>query len=171
MTLLLVTLKHLVPFIAFSTHFHAQQYIFAFTSMVSSRYRLNLCLVVQLLSHVWIFAGPWTAACQAPLFSTISHNLLKFIYIELVMLSSHLILWHTLLFLPSIFPSIGSFPMSWLFTPEGQNIGASASVTVHPMNIQGWFHGKISLQSKGPSRVFSVTCIHILFLKKVLVKL
>ena len=135
-------------------------------------YKLTLLhIVVQLLSGACLFATPRTAACQAPLFSTISHNLLKFIYIELVMLSSHLILWHTLLFLPSIFPSIGSFPMSWLFTPEGQNIGASASVTVHPMNIQGWFHGKISLQSKGPSRVFSVTCIHILFLKKVLVKL
>ena len=37
------------------------------------------------------------------------------------------------------FPASGSFPMSWLFASGGQNIGASASVSVLPMNIQGWF--------------------------------
>ena len=57
----------------------------------------------------------------------------------------------------------GSFPMSWLFTSGGQNIGASASASVFSMNIQGWFPlgltGFISLLSKGLSRVFSSTAI------------
>ena len=52
---------------------------------------------------------PWTAAYQAPLSSTISWSLLKFMVIELVMLSNHLILCHPLLLLPSIFPSIRAF--------------------------------------------------------------
>ena len=49
---------------------------------------------------------PWTAACQAPLSSTVSQSLLRFTSIELVMLSNHLILCHPLLLLLSIFPSI-----------------------------------------------------------------
>ena len=52
---------------------------------------------------------PWTVAYQAPLSSTISWSLLKFMSIESVMLSSHLILFHLLLLLPSIFPSIKVF--------------------------------------------------------------
>ena len=56
------------------------------------------------------------------------------------------------------FPASGSFPMSQLFSSDGQNIGASAVASVLPMNIQGWFPsgltGLISLQSKGLSRVF-----------------
>ena len=57
-----------------------------------------------------------------------------------------------LLLLPSIFPASGSFQMSWVFTSGGQCIGVSASASVLPMNIQGWFPlgltGLISLQSK-----------------------
>ena len=64
---------------------------------------------VYLLSHVWLFAALWTAACQAPLSSVISQSLLKFMCIESVMLSNHLILCHPLLLLPSIFPSIRLF--------------------------------------------------------------
>ena len=52
---------------------------------------------------------PWTAACQAPLSLTISQSLLKFMSIELVMPSCYFILCHSLLLLPSIFPSIGVF--------------------------------------------------------------
>ena len=62
---------------------------------------------VQSLSHVWLFATPWTAAHHA-----VHHqlpSLLKLMYIELVMPSNHLILCHPLL-LPSIFPSIRVFP-------------------------------------------------------------
>ena len=81
---------------------------------------------------------PWTAARQSPLPSTISQSLLRFMSLELVMLSNHLILCHPLLLLPSVFPSIRVFPkMSLLFASGGQILGASA--TVLPMNIQGWF--------------------------------
>ena len=64
---------------------------------------------VQSLSHVQLFVTPWTAARQASLSFTISQSLLKFISIELVMPSNHLILCHPLLLLPSIFPSIRVF--------------------------------------------------------------
>ena len=56
-----------------------------------------------------LFVTPWTAACQAPLSSTISRSLFKFISIESVMLSNHLILCYPLLCLPSIFLSIRVF--------------------------------------------------------------
>ena len=64
---------------------------------------------VQLLSHVWLFATPWTAACQASLSITNSWSLLNLMFIELVMPSNHLILCCSLLLLPSVFPSIRVF--------------------------------------------------------------
>ena len=67
---------------------------------------LSAIVVIQLLSCVPLFATPWTAAGQAPLFSTISCSLLKFMSIESVMPSNHLIICHPLLLLPSIFPTI-----------------------------------------------------------------
>ena len=54
----------------------------------------------------WLFVTPWTVAYQAPLFFTLSQSLLKFMFIELMMLSNHLILCRPLLLLPSIFPSV-----------------------------------------------------------------
>ena len=64
------------------------------------------------------------------------------------------------------FPASRSFPMNKLFTSGGQSIGASASVTVLPVNIQDWFPlgwtGWISLQSKRLSRVFSNTTVKII---------
>ena len=61
------------------------------------------------------------------------------------------------------FPASGSFPMNQFFISGGQRIGASASASVLPMNIQDWFPsgwtGCISLQSKGLSRVFSNTTV------------
>ena len=59
-----------------------------------------------MLSRVRLFATPWTAALQASLSITNSWSLLRLMSIELVMPSSHLILYHPLLLLPSIFPSI-----------------------------------------------------------------
>ena len=60
-------------------------------------------------------------------------------------------------------PASGSFPMSWLFPSGGQSIGASASASVLPINIRGWFTlgltGLISFQSKGLSSVFSNTTV------------
>ena len=96
--------------------------------------------------------------CPSP-----SPRVFKFMSIESVMPSNHLILCHPFLLLPSIFPTPGSFPTSWLFPSCGQSIGASASASVLPMNIWGWFPlgmtGMISLQSKGLSRVFSNTTV------------
>ena len=66
-------------------------------------------VVVQSLSHVWLFVTPWTAACQASLSITISQSLLKLMSIESVMPSNHFILCHPFLLLPSIFPSIRVF--------------------------------------------------------------
>ena len=66
-------------------------------------------VVGQLLYGVQLFANPGTAAHQAPLSSTVSQSLFKFMSIELVMLFNHLILCLSLLLLPSIFPSIRVF--------------------------------------------------------------
>ena len=89
-------------------------------------------------------------------------SVLKFMSIELVMLSKHLILCCPLL-LPSIFSARGSLLVSWFFIYGGQSTGASALISVLPMNGQGWFPlgliGLISLQSRGLSRVFSNTTI------------
>ena len=64
---------------------------------------------VQLLSHIWLFVTPWTAAPQASLSITNSQSLLKLMSIELVKPSNHLILCLPLLLLPSFFPSIRVF--------------------------------------------------------------
>ena len=101
--------------------------------------------------------------CSTPGFPVVmnSRSLLKLMSIESVMPSNHLILCRSLLLLPSIFPSVGSFPVSWFFPLGGQSIGISASASVLPRNIQDWFPfgltGLISLQSKGLSRVSNTT--------------
>ena len=64
---------------------------------------------IQLLSRVWLFVTPWIAACQASLSITNSRSSLKLMSIESVMSSSHLILCHPLLLLPSSPPSIRVF--------------------------------------------------------------
>ena len=74
---------------------------------------------VQLLSHVWLFATPWTAVRQASLSITNSLSLLKLMSIEWVMPSNQLILC-----LQS-FPASGSYPMIKFFTSGGQSIGQS----------------------------------------------
>ena len=66
-------------------------------------------IVVQSLSHVWLFVTPWTSVCQASLSFTISQSLFKFMSIESVMPSSYLILFCPLLLPSSIFPSIRVF--------------------------------------------------------------
>ena len=103
--------------------------------------------------------------CSMPGFLSItnSQSLLKLMSIKSVLPSNHLILSRPLLLLPSIFPSVRVFLMSQLFTSGGQIIGASASASVLPMNIQSLFPlgltGLISLPSKAISRVFSNTTI------------
>ena len=117
---------------------------------------------VQSLSRVQLFATPWTkahqASCPSPspgacsdscassqwCHSTISFSVIPF---------SHL----------QSFPASGSFLMSQLFSSGDQSIGASASASVLPMNIQDWLSSGwtdwISLQFKGLSRVFSNTTV------------
>ena len=129
-------------------------------------YRSNLFIhysSVQTLSHVRLLTTPWTAARQASLSITNSWSLLKLMSIESVMPSSHLILCRPFSSRFPSFPASGSFPVSQFFAPGGPSIGASASASVLPMNIQDWFllgwTGLISLQSKGLSRVFSSTTV------------
>ena len=119
---------------------------------------------VQSLSCVWLFVAPWTTARWASLSITVSWSLLRLMCIESVTPSNQLILCYPLLLLPSVFPSIGPFPTSWLLASGGWiSTGGSASSWVLPMNIQGWFPlvliGLIALQSKGLSRVFSKTTV------------
>ena len=68
--------------------------------------------VVQLLSHIWLFVTPWTAELHASLFFINSWSLLKIMFIELVILSNHLILCFSFLLLCSIFHS------TWVFSNE-----------------------------------------------------
>ena len=99
--------------------------------------------------------------CSIPGFPVL-HQLLEFAQTQV-----HLVQWCHPAILSSVFPfscpqsfpASVSFPMSRLFASSGQSTGASASASVLPRNIQGWFPlgltGLISLLSKGPSRVFS----------------
>ena len=118
-----------------------------------------IVVVVQLLSRVQLCATPRTAACQAPLSSTISQNLLKFMSNGSV-LSKHLILC-----LPVLFFSFNLSQHQDLFQwvsslHQEAKILDLPSASVFIMNIQGWFPLElISLQSKGLSRVFFRTTI------------
>ena len=123
--------------------------------------RVNIISSVQFssLSHVWLFATPWTAA---HLSITNSQGFLKLMSIELVMPSKHLIL-HCPLLLPSIFPSIRVFSngsvscVRWL---KYWNFSFSISPSnEHPGLISLGRTGWISLQSNGLSRVFSNTTV------------
>ena len=120
--------------------------------------------VVQLLSHVWLFVTPESRLQCSRLpcpslspvvfpdpclfsrwfYSTISYSVTPFSC-----------LWS--------FPASGSFPVSWLFTSGDQSMRSSASASVFPTNIQGWFllglTGLVSLLFKGLLRVFFSTTI------------
>ena len=118
---------------------------------------------VQSLSRVCLFAMAWSAGCQASLSITNSRSLPKLMSIELVKPYDHLILCWPLLLLLSFFPSIRVFSNELVLASGGQNIGASASASILPKIIQGWFPlgltGLISLLSKGFLRVFSRTTV------------
>ena len=86
---------------------------------------MYIVIVVQLLSCVWLFMTPWTAARKPSLSFTVSQSLLKLMSIESMMPPNQLILSHPLLFLPSVFPSIRVFsnvslhirwPKCWSFS-------------------------------------------------------
>ena len=111
---------------------------------------------VQSLSHVWLFATPWTAAHQAPCPSTtpgVYPNSCPWSWWCHPTISSSVIPFF-------FFPASGSFPMSQLFPSGGQSIWVSASTSVLPVNTQDWYPlgwtGWISLQSRacrGPAPV------------------
>ena len=114
-------------------------------------------VVVWLLSCVWLFVNPWMLPCPSLLPGVCSNSCPSSQWCHPAISSSVVSFSSCLLF----FPASGSFLISRLFTSSGQITGASASASVLPMNIQGWFPlgltGLISLQSKGLSRVFSNT--------------
>ena len=94
---------------------------------------------IQWLSHVQLFASPWTAACQASLLFTISwtdSNLCPLSPWCHPTISSTVILLSTCI---QSFPASGSFPMSQFFASGGQSIGVSTLTSVLPTNIQDWF--------------------------------
>ena len=102
---------------------------------------------VQLLSHVWLLATPWTTARQASLSITNPCPLSRWWHPTI---SSSVIPFSSC---PQSFPASGSFPMSQLFASGGQSIGVSASTSVLPMDTRVWsplgWTSWISLQSKG----------------------
>ena len=114
-------------------------------------------VVVQSLSHVRLFETPWTEAhqapCPLPTPGACSNSCPSSWWCHPTITSS------VVHFLHQSFPASGSFPMSQLLTSGDQSIGGSASVSVLPMNIQGWFPlgliGWIYLQFKGFSRILS----------------
>ena len=121
------------------------------------------CRLLSNPSRVRLSVVPWPVAYWAPLSSTVSLSLLKFMSIDQwcrPTISSSVASFSSC---PQSFPESGSFPMSRLFASGDQSIGASASASVLPMNIQGWFPleltGLISIQSMGLSRVFSSTTV------------
>ena len=93
-------------------------------------------VVVQTLSHVQCFVTPWTAELQVSLSFTISQSLFKLMSIELMRPSNRFILYCPFLLMPSIFTSIRVFPMSQFFASDDQRIGASATASALPMNVQ-----------------------------------
>ena len=125
-------------------------------------YAWSTVVGVQSLSHVWLSVTPWTAAHQASLPFTISWSLLKFMSIQLVMPSNHLILCCPLLPLPSIFSSIRVFsnesalsirwPKYWSFSFSISPSNKYSGLTSFRIDV-------ISLLSKGLSRVFPSTTI------------
>ena len=98
---------------------------------------------VQSLSCVWLFATPWTAACQASLSITNSRSLPKLMSTESVMPSNHLILYCPLLLLPSIFPSIRVFSneelfLHWVAYWVPTNLGSSFSILFFAFSYCSW---------------------------------
>ena len=118
---------------------------------------------VQSLSHVWLFATPWTAEtrppCPSPVPGVYSNPCPSNQWCHLAILSSVI----PFSSYSQSLPASGSFSISQLFVWGGQSIGVSASASVLPMNTQDWsplgWTRWISLQSKGLSRVFSNTTV------------
>ena len=114
------------------------------------------CLVSQ--------SGP--TLCNPKPGLSVPHHLLKFAQVHVHCFSDAIQPSHPrthFSFCPQSFPASGTFPMSWLFASDNQNTGVSASASILPMSIQGWFPLRltslISFLSKGLSGVFSSTTV------------
>ena len=131
----------------FYLHMFIQMIVLVFFILLVFSFMFNSPLVVQSLSHVWLFA---------------THELLQHAKLPCPLLSPRVCsssctlsqwCYLTISFSPALFsfclqsfPALRSFPMSWLFASGGQSIGASALASFLPVNIQGWFPlGLISL--------------------------
>ena len=114
----------------------------------------------SLLSHVWFYATTWIAAHQASLSITNFQSLFKFMSIESVMPSNHLILCRPFLLLPKVFPSIRVFSNKSVLNILHEVLGLQWILKLS-MNIQDWsllgWTGWISLQSMGLSRESNTT--------------
>ena len=112
---------------------------------------------VQLLSCVWLFVTPWTAAHQASLSITNSQSLLQLMpssqwcHPNISSSVTHFSCFQS-------FPASGSFPMSQFFASGGQSIGVSASASVLSMNIQYWFPLELNglIQESSPTPQFKI---------------
>ena len=99
----------------------------------------NFIFVIQLLSRVWLFATSWTATCQASPSSTISRSLLKFMSIDLVLSSNHLILCCPFSCSLQSFPASGSFPKSQNIPgPHAILFFTASDFTVTTRHIHNW---------------------------------
>ena len=141
---------HMAPYEKHThTHTHTHTHI---SSVQSSRSVVSYSLQPHWLQHV---RPPW----PSPTLRACSNSCPSSQWYHPTISSSVVPFFSCLL----SFSASGSFPMSQFFTLSGQSIGASASASVLPMNIQDWFPlGQtdwISLQSKGLSRVFSNTTV------------
>ena len=134
---------------------------FSFSNLIWKYSHVLSFVVVQSLSHVWVFVPPWTAACQSSLSFPIS---LEFAQTHVHWVGDAIQPSHPL---PPPSPAFNLsqliFPnlTSWLFASGGQSIRASALIL--PVNIHGWvplgLTGLISLEFKGLLRVFSSTTV------------
>ena len=137
-----------------------QVYVSRYAPNETATRSLISVVVVQSLSHVWLFVTPWMIARQASLSLTIFPSSCPLSWWCHPTISSSTALFSSC---PQSSPASESFPMRWLFASGGQSVGAWASASVLPVSIQGCspleLTSLISLLSKGLSRVFSRTTL------------
>ena len=146
-----------------SMYLHKPKFIHKQLGWNSFRYKIiQMCYIFCSIRYVQLFATSWMQHTRLP-FPLLSSRACSNSCPLSQMPSNDLILCCLLLLLPSIFPVSGCFAMSQLFASGDQCIGASASASVLPRSIQGWFilglTDLISLLFKGLSRVFSNTTV------------
>ena len=135
-----------------------QVYMCSLFAFKTSNFIISIGLLLLFICPVMSDSAiPWTAACQAFLFLSISRS---FVQVHVHCISDAIQSSHPdalFIFCPQFFPASETYPVGQLFTSDDQNTGASASAWVLPMSIQGWLPlrltGLISLLSKGLSGI------------------